>query len=159
MCLKEKPPACIDVDYFFLSGIVYSMEKLTKLDIVQSSLCPICNSITKDSVHIFINCTEFEILHIELTKCIGNSFKNADPIISNKYHYNHMLPFGIYVSIKNIIFFCLNIILSIARLSSYRRRFAVNNDNTMVDVLRLLSYTTKRYIEYLIVKMAKIYVR
>lgn len=148
--LKEKPPDCIDVDYRILHRIVFSMEKLTKLGIVQSPICPICNSKTEDFLHIFINCTELEILHIELIKCIENSFKNADPTILNKHHYNHMLLFGIPASIKNVNTFFLNIMLSIARLSIYRRRFAVINNNTKVDVLRLFRYTTKRYIEYLI---------
>jgi len=148
--LKEKTPDCIDIDFRIIHRIVFSMEKLYKFGKVPSDICLVCRIEKENFAHIFIHCSCLKTLHCELIKHIENLFRYADPQMLNKYDYHEILLFGLQSQIDNVNTFFLNILLSIARLCIYRRRFAVINSNARVDVVRLFRYATQKNIEYLI---------
>lgn len=148
--MKGKCPDCIDVDYRIIHRTIFSMQKLYNMGCTDSPICHVCGVENEDFLHIFINCSQLKALHTELIRQIENLFSKADSQVLNQYDYNTMLLFGLNNKIKNVNDYFINILLSIARLSIYRRRFSVMNSKVKVDIVRLFRYTLKRNIEYLI---------
>lgn len=144
--MPMKNPSAVELDFKILHRIVYSNEFLLKIGITDSNLCCICKQESENLLHMFLKCSHLENFRIFIKEIIDDIMKI--PIYHTHYNYEEVLLFGIQRKLTSVNVEFLNFILSIARLSIYKRRcFAVKTGN-ILDVIRLFRKMVKNNIEY-----------
>lgn len=112
-----KNPIMINLDYKIVHNIVWTKERLYRVKICSNNRCPVCDSEIEDILHMFIDCDYLKSFQLFL-KDILSYFYQSRGFTENEF--NMMMLFGIPKTEKYYSF--INVLLSAARLSIYKRR-------------------------------------
>ncbi len=146
--LNFLPPDTRDLNYKVTHRAIFTMEKLFKINQVESDLCKNCALGSENLSHIFVFCPKLKTMHDYLKDIIDNVLIQASSDTVNEIDYEQLILFGYLKSSKVFNTYFLNFILSVARLSIYKGRNIKIQHNKDVNVLRLFKYTVQKYIEY-----------
>ncbi|XP_050388729.1 uncharacterized protein LOC126807896 [Patella vulgata] len=136
----------IDLDFKIAHNIVWTMEKLHKVNVVITNMCPVCKSEVEDIFHMFIECNCLSNLIALLKEIINDILKHK----INDNDFKSVLLLGIQSTIKTSHVELCDVVLSAARQTIYKRRMIVlDKINYRLNIISLFKNQLKDNLYYL----------
>lgn len=144
--LSVKDPTSAELDFKIFHRILYTNEFLLKIRMVDSELCCVCKRESEDLLHMMLKCSILEEFMKYIKDIISDILKL--PIYHTQYDFEQVLMFGIQKNLIEVNTTFLNFLLSIVRLSIYKRRcFAVKSGN-ILDIKRFFIKQLNNSLQY-----------
>lgn len=150
ICMNSKCPDMIDIDFRIYHNIIYSMEKLHKMRLVDSEMCTLCFQATETILHIFKDCQRLNTFKKFMLYHVENILKNAPNTTVNMLDFDEMLLLGYQKNVKNVNSVFLNLFLSQARLSIFKTRAVFLKIGRKIDLEIFFKYSFEKYCNYIL---------
>jgi len=147
---KGKCPDMIDLDFRIFHNIIYTYQRLYKMRLVDSELCPFCLLKTETLLHLFRECPristfiQFVVYHVE------NLMRNVSTSVVNCLDFDKMLLLGFSENIPNVNSIFVNLFLSQVRLSIYKSRALFIKSGRKIDIILFFKYSLEKYCNYIL---------
>ena len=142
----DKSNEFIELDFKIAHNIIFTYCKLYKYGKVLSSQCPVCMEDDEDLCHLFLYCDElYDLISILHEMCIGIFQKTGFSL----HQLKRLLLFGCYVKIENCSKEFVNIILSIYRISVFKRRVIAESRGSNINLVCFFKHYMRQFFEYL----------
>ena len=138
----DKTSDFIELDYKIVHNIIYTYSKLYKYGKTLSNQCPVCKKEEEDMTHLFLYCDElYDLIEIFNEICIY-VFKDTgySPEILKQ-----LLLFGCYFKIQCSTNSFINKLLSIYRMSVFKRRLIAETRGTNIDIVKYFKHNMRQY--------------
>lgn len=142
------PPDCHCLFYRMVHRSIFTLDKLAKFRLVDSSTCKACKQCPEDLLHLFVHCPYNKAIHNYLKGILHDVFIQCSNETVNNLDYEQLMIFGYLKSSTIINTYFLNYFLCVARHIIYKSRNLKFFDNKDIDSVRLFKFTIHRYIEY-----------
>lgn len=141
---KYKNPDLINLDFKISHNIIWTMEKLFRVKMVDTNLCVICETDIEDTLHLFIECDYLNSFHYFLKEVL--TYFNRQTGFSENDFYKWML-FGVDGKTSHSNF--INLFLSTARDAIFKRRCFKSLKDKLVDCQYFFEVNFKRNLSYI----------
>lgn len=142
-----KSPDMINLDYKIAHSIIWTREKLHMVKISNTSTCPICNTDIEDLLHMFIECDCLILFHEFLVDILTYFYRHTG---FTRDEFIKWLLYGLSGSGVETPF--INVILSTARSSIYKRRNIMIFKNRLIDCKFIFNIIIKQHLECILCK-------
>ena len=127
---------------FKIAHIILTYSKLFKYGLVPSRLCPVCLKEEEDICHLFLYCDElYNLISVFNEMCIC-AFKKTE--FSLEY-LKSLLLFGCYRKIQNCTKDLFNILLSIYRISVFKRRLIAEQRSVNINIVTFFKHYMRQH--------------
>ena len=141
------------LNYRLAMNGIFTLEKLYKINMIDSPICKLCGIHTESLIHMFVSCDSVQGLRCLLIDMLHNcliSSLNPPKVVIPDYTQLILLGWPMNKTNKHtqINFYWINFIIGIARLSIYKTRQIKVFEDKQLDCKRLFIYTLQKYTEY-----------
>lgn len=154
--LNGKLPDMVENDFRITHNIIYTLERLHKMKIVDDELCIFCRTETEDVIHLFLKCNRLKRFKQVLVYHVENILKSLPNNQINCINFDEILMLGYTRKHRNVNTFFLNFFLSIARLCILKTRNVKIQHDVDINIEMFFKYNMKKYISYLYAYYEKI---
>ena len=145
------PPDIHCLNYRIVMNSIFTLQKLHRINKVDSDTCVLCNTSPETLEHLFVECDKVQGLRVLLSEILHNSLITGSPINIVIPEYTRLLLFGwqfTYHKNMPVNYYWINFILGVARIAIYKTRQIKVFDNKNIDLKRFFLYTLNKYTEY-----------
>jgi len=140
---NEKSGEQTDFDFKVCHNIIFTMEKLYNIGKVVSPICPVCKLEIENLPHLFLFCDENQQL-VNMMKDVFTYFERDNGF--SQEQLAKWLLFGYIDNDSSVYKFFINILLSVYRLSIYKRRCLLIDTNANINIVILFKTMLKTHI-------------
>lgn len=141
-CVKN--PDMTEVDLKIVYGIIWTKERLYRIKKTDNNRCPNCKNETEDILHMFIECDTLLSFRSFIEDVLVYFYKERGYTTD---HFNKILLFG--TTEKNKYYSFINVLLSTARFTIYKRRCYMSITDKLLDCKRLFNMYFKRQLNWI----------
>ena len=143
---KDKSSEQCELDFKICHNIIFTHEKLYKFGMAVSDLCPVCKQDKEDMFHLFAFCDELNDTILILKSIFTDVYKDTGYSLNS---FISWLMFGFQPERKTNVQHCIDIILSIYRISVFKRRTIASLQNCNLNLVKLFKCYIKRHFKLL----------
>ena len=142
---KDKSSEQCELDFKICHNIIFTYEKLNKIGMADTNVCPVCKQDKEDMFHLFAFCDELYETIVILKSIFIDVYREG-------YSFNMLiswLMFGFQPNKKIDCEQLLNVILSIYRISVFKRRTIASLQNCNINLVKMFKCYVKHHFKLL----------
>lgn len=135
--LSCKPPDYVQLDFKIAHNVIFTMQKLQKIAYSQTDICCLCKTDIENLPHLFVHCKELQHFLNFVGSHVETLFAFTHPSVLNNVDFSSLMLFGYKKINEKLSVNFLNLFLSCARLSIWKRRNLCLHENVVCDIKKL----------------------
>lgn len=143
---QRKPSKWIEVDFKLAHNGIFTQEKLCKIKMVDTDICPMCKKTKEDIMHMILYCDFNSKFICYIRDMLNNLFYKMNTSKFNSLDFERIFIFGITKCYENVNCHIINFILSCARYTIYTNRNLRVFQDKYIDPIKFFKYLFTNFV-------------